>query len=169
MKNLRKKLTALDIAAAVLLIIGMIYLLIFSVKIFIPYASQPTPEGTPAEKFIIAFGSSLALAVVVAILVTFAFCGLIVGCYSLIVSLFCMKKIDAKGNLIAKRSYLILQISSLILQLAAIAVSLAFAFSLPLPYLPVPLLCAGCMICLISGAALKSKFLRKHIAAEENP
>ena len=169
MKNLRRKLIALDITAAVSLILVMLYILILSVKLFIPSTISPPTEGSPAEVTILFFGTTFALAIVAILFAMIAFFGIIVGGYGLLASLCCIRKIGPEGVLLRKKSYLGLQISSAIVQaLAAITIFL-FTSTLPPQVLPAPLLCAACLVFLIAGLILKSKFLRVPAPAETEP
>lgn len=169
MKHLSKKLFGLDLAGAICLTVGMIYLSEYSVKLFLPAAMPSSPEGAGSGAAIAIFGVAFALAVVAIFLLLISFIGMAIGLYSLIAALCCRRKVNAEGRLVAKKSYLALQITSSALQTVVACFTIVLAFSLTPLCFPAPVLCAACLGCTAAGAALKFRYLRAQADGGASP
>lgn len=161
MKHNQKLAVFFDIAGAVCLLAGMIYLFFFSFLIYPPFfQSQIQKPDNVGSAFGIALGSGLALAVIITILILVACIGFIIGAYALFSAIFSRRYIGEDGKLRAKKKYLAFQIPSAVLQIAACIFIFIFAFSAPVSYHLTTVLCVLCLLFLIAGTAMKASCFR---------
>ena len=93
----KKTLLTLQIIGAALVLLAMIYLAVYSFKVFIPKTVEQVNNNNNGGQsvvtiFWVALGSGLAVAVVAAIMLIFSLVGAVVGVYMLVVSLVLYKK-----------------------------------------------------------------------------
>ena len=168
MKRKYKLAATLDVFAALCLFASMVYLLFFAFAVF-PKIAMPDTENASSlgEAFGVALGSAFAITIVITILTVIGGVGAIFAIFAFISALICKRFVrtdwpDSRGG------YIVLQIISMILQIASCLTIFAMAHTFPSHYSPCIILCCATLILLVLGVIAKVIALRPERRAEED-
>lgn len=159
--------TALDVFAALCLFACMVYLLFFAFTLF-PKSAMPNTENAASlgEALGVTLGSAFAITIVITILTIIGGIGAVFAIFAFISALICKRFVRTDWP-DSKAGYIILQIISMILQIAACLTIFAMAYSFPSYYTPCVILSCATIIFVVLGIPAKCIALRPKQKAEE--